>query len=482
MTYPAVIFWILFWWAAVAPQRTLLFFLFASFAFGSLAVLPPEVTGGLSLLPKAMFTLLLVARLLSIPLLRLSRRLVDLARLENLGFLLAFLVISLLTTIFMPRLLEGTIDIIPLRIVRFASAEPLNVTSANFTQSVYLSISVSLTFASAFMARSPDFPQQFLSGLRIGGIVMLASGILDMTATAVGQSDLLEPFRNASYAMITNAEIAGVRRVVGLMPEASAYGSGCVVFAAALAFLRHLYPAGLSRLATSLIALALIGMALLSTSSSAYAGLVFFGMAYLLNIARRLVSSSPAGKSGISAELGVGFLSIVALLLVLITNPDAFDPLVKIVDEIIFNKASSDSFLERSFWNQVSWNAFWSTYGFGVGLGATRASNYFVAVISNTGFLASGCFFIFLLQTFLRDAKASAFRNEMVVALKLTIIPSLGMAALGSATPDFEPWLGLIFGAVTGLAMQADKTVPDTEYSSPIAPPYQGHINLNGIQ
>jgi hypothetical protein len=195
-------------------------------------------------------------------------------------------------------------------------------------------------------------------------------------------------------------------------------------------------------------------MALLSTSSSAYAGLTFFGAAYMLNLGRRMAGASPAGRSGLGAEFTVGFVSIIALLFILIVDPEAFDPLLRIVDEIIFNKARSDSFLDRMYWNEVSWNAFRSTYGMGVGLGATRASNYLIAVISNTGFLASSCFFIFLLQTFFRRSYASRTANEIVTALKFTIIPSMGMACLGSTTPDFEPWLGIVFGAITGLSLQ----------------------------
>jgi hypothetical protein len=479
MTYPAFIFWILFLIGAVAGQRTLLILLFSSFAFGSLAVLPPELTAGLSFIPKTMFALLLVVRLMALPLFFSPRRLRELARAENLGFLLAFLVISLVTTIFMPRLFAGTIDVIPLRVLRFGAA-PLMPTPANFTQSVYLSISVMVTFAAALMARAPQFASQFLSAVLIGGAVLFGSGIADMAATALGQSALLDPFRNASYAMITNAEVAGVRRVVGLMSEASSYGSTCVTLAAALVFLRPLYAAGLPRMAATVTAVSLIVMALLSTSSSAYAGVAIFGAANILNVGRRMISASRVGRSGLGLELVAVFVSIVVILAALIVQPEVFDPLLRIVDEIIFNKATSDSYLERSFWNQIGWSAFWSTYGLGVGLGSTRASNYFIAVISNTGFLASGCFFIFLLQTFFRRSFASIQSSELVSALKFTIIPSFGMAALGSATPDFEPWLGLIFGAITGLSLQAGHASPTERFSSLAA--YSPEIDLRGVR
>jgi len=232
-------------------------------------------------------------------------------------------------------------------------------------------------------------------------------------------------------------------------------------------------------MAATVTGVSLIVMALLSTSSSAYAGLAILGAAIILNVGRRMISVSRVSRSGLGLELVAVFASFVVILAALIVQPEVFDPLLRIVDEIIFNKATSDSYLERSFWNQIGWNAFWSTYGLGVGLGSTRTSNYFIAVISNTGFLASGCFFIFLLQTFFRRSFASIQSSELVSALKFTIIPSLGMAALGSATPDFGPDLGLIFGAITGLSLQAGAS-PTERF--PRLAAYSPEIDLRGVR
>ena len=456
MTYPGIIFWIFFLFAAVADQRTLLTCFFGSFAFGSLSVVPPELTAGWVFLPRTVLALLLIFKYVALPIIASSQRLVRLTRGDNLGFLLAFLAISFVVTIFMPRLFEGTVNIIPLRVLVFAASEPLAPSPGNFSQSIYLSVSVMVTFAAAYMANSPQFAGHLLFGVLVGGAILVGSGVADMMATAAGQSALLDPFRNATYAMLTNADVGGVRRVVGLMPEASAFGSCCVWFGAALLFLRPLYPAGLPRLMATATALSLVGMALLSTSSSAYAGLFMLGVLVIANLGRRLVAGSAVSRSGVVFELLGLFVSLIAILVVLAVEPEVFDPLVNLVNEIIFNKAMTASYYERSFWSQTSWNAFLSTYGMGVGLGSTRASNYFVALISNTGVFASACFFIFLLKVLLRRSNGSPQYGELNWALKLTIIPALGMAALGAATPDFDPWLGVIFGSVIGLSMQAN--------------------------
>ena len=457
MTYPAVIFWLLFFRGALSSQRTLLLLLFSSLTFGSLAVLPPELTAGSSFVPKTMFALLIVLKVLVPAIAAFSPRAIELARFQNMGFLLAFLVIGLLTTVFMPRLFAGVIEVVPLKVLGFSRSEPLQPSQGNITQSIYLSVSVAVAGATALMARSPRFPEQILTAVLVGGIVLLASGIIDMVVSAAGQAALLDPFRNAGYALLTNAEVLGVRRVVGLMPEASSYGSTCVALGSALAFLRPLYAAGFYRRLASVATIMLFGMALLSTSSSAYAGVAFFSITYVANVGQRLAGLSTIGCNGLVAEFCIAIIGMVIILLILLLSPEAFDPVQRFLDEIIFNKATSDSFAERSFWNEVGWNAFLSSYGLGVGLGSARASNYFIAVISNTGFIGSSCFLIFLIQTLLRRTFQSRQASALASALKFTMVPSLCMAALGSATPDFEPWLGIIFGAITGLAMRKDE-------------------------
>jgi hypothetical protein len=52
---------------------------------------------------------------------------------------------------------------------------------------------------------------------------------------------------------------------------------------------------------------------------------------------------------------------------------------------MVLKKTESSSFDERSMWTIVSLRALIDTFGIGVGLGGTRASNSLVAVASNVG-------------------------------------------------------------------------------------------------
>jgi hypothetical protein len=48
-----------------------------------------------------------------------------------------------------------------------------------------------------------------------GGISLIVAGIADFALTNSGHGDLLDPFRNANYALLTNVEIVGDKRMWG---------------------------------------------------------------------------------------------------------------------------------------------------------------------------------------------------------------------------------------------------------------------------
>lgn len=65
-----------------------------------------------------------------------------------------------------------------------------------------------------------------------------------------------------------------------------------------------------------------------------------------------------------------------------------FDALSNMVDTVVFQKTSSESYIERSGWTRYGWKAFLATEGWGVGLGSARTSNWYVSILSNTGLSA----------------------------------------------------------------------------------------------
>jgi hypothetical protein len=451
MNYPALIFWVLIFWSVAARPSTVLVLLLASISFSSLAILPGNLIGGMSILPLSMFSVVLIAKVLAPQMTRLSPRFLTLLQLRYLGFLALFLLIGILAAVIMPRLFIGDIVIIPMR--ESIGPEILVPIQANFTQSGYVALSVMTAFAVASMVDEPGFVKAFLAGVLTGGTVCIVTGLIDIAAVSTGMESLLEPFRNAGYAISPAQQVGAFRRVIGLTPEPSSYGPICVQFAAALSFLRTLFAEGRQRILATIVIGGLIVMALLSTSSTAYGGLAVFALCYAVNLFRRTISSSPLGRRGLLWELMVGLGLAIALLGIILVRAELFDPLIYVVNEIIFNKAQTTSFYERSMWNTIAWNSVGSTWGLGIGFGSTRTSNWLVAVVSNAGVIGAAALAIFVVLTFTRRPLwRTAESTELMSALKLSLLPALVMAAVESAGPDFGPWVAAVFGAITGLS------------------------------
>jgi hypothetical protein len=450
MNYAALFFWFLVAWSVTARRGTLLVLLLASTPFASLALLPPEMIG-MSILPQSMFAVILISKVIAPQLLPLSPKVLTALQLRHLGLLALFLLVGTLITIIAPRLFFGYVTIVPMR--QSWIRDLLSPVTANFTQFAYVALSVTVAFAVSLMADDLTFDKTLATGLLAGGAVCLITGLIDLAAASAGMESLLEPFRNADYAFLTTAEIAGQKRVVGFTPEASAYGPICVEFAATNLLLRTSFAKGRQRVLAVSIGLSLVVMALLSTSSTAYFGLAALGLVYLANWVRRAAFSRLFGQRGLLWELLIGLGGIAALLSVLIANADLFDPLLKIVDEIIFNKPLSSSFYERSQTNTIAWESVASTWGVGVGFGSTRTSNWFAAIISNTGLFGATLMALFLLQMFAtRPIWRTAQSSELLAGLKLSLLPALLMLGINAPGPDFGLWMGVVFGAIAGVA------------------------------
>jgi hypothetical protein len=465
MSYPAVIFWVIIAWSVAARPRALLVLLLASINFSSLAIVPTQLTFGMSLLPQLMFAVVLICKVLVPEVIPLSPNLLTALRLRNLGFLALFLLVGVVVTLVMPRLFSAGVVIVPMRESLSGGTDVLHPTQQNFTQTAYLTLSVMTVFAVMLMADQAGFAKTLLASMLAGGAVCLVAGLIDIAAASTGMQSLLTPFRTAEYSFLTEAGSATAgRRVVGFAPEASGYGPVCVQFAAAVALLRPFYDKGVQRTTAALIAVGLLVMAMLSTSSTAYLGVAVLGLAYAANWVRRAAFSHSPDQSGLVWELIVGFSLIIAVLFVLVAREGAFDPLLNLIDEVLFNKVHTSSFEERSYWNTTAWNAVASTWGLGIGFGSTRTSNWFAAIVSNSGLIGAALMGLFLVQTFIRH---SVWRNplstELLAPLKLSLLPALAMVAVVSPGPDFGPWTAVVFGAITGIAAfrQRDDVVAD---------------------
>lgn len=453
---PIGLFWCIALWALFQRPHALIYLFFATMPFGSFAALPTAITGGLTLTPTPIVGLLMIAKELTSA---NGLRIAVAGALKPSGLLILFLfwLVACTATVFMPRFFAGQIEVVPVRSVGLFSTSMLFPTLQNVSQIVYTTISVLTVFVFARILRTPDMRQHALVALCLGAVVVIFTGLIDFVSQSLSLQSALEVFRTASYTLLTEDEVMGSKRVVGLMPEASSFGGLVLSFLAALYFFRRAMSAGLlrDRVVPVLIA-ALLALVWLSTSSSAYLGLALFGATLVVEWCWRLFAAgrNPYLRHGLAGEFWLAMLAIGFLLAVTIVAPQTFAPMIKMIDVMVFQKSSTSSFEERSMWTQVSWNALISTHGLGVGMGGTRASNFVVALSSNAGFLGAALYFMFVLQCLLfrRAAPGDTQGVALLSACRWSYLPAFCAILTVGTTPDFGLFNAFLYGFSVAIA------------------------------
>lgn len=453
---PIGVFWSVAIWCLFQQKQALIYLFFACLPFGSFAAIPPALTGGLTLTATPIVAMLLIGQQLG-SLRGLAKALDAALKPSELLLLFLFWLVAGIVTAFMPHFFAGVVEIVPVRVSELATTAMLAPTLQNASQFVYISISVFTVFAFASMLRDESMRRHALAALCLGAALTVCTGFLDFASQFLSLQPLLELFRTANYALLTDVEIQDVKRVVGLMPEASSFGGLTLSFLASLYFFRRAMPSGRlrNRVVPCLMAFLLI-LVWLSTSSAAYLGLGLFSLAAAAEWCWRLVASggNPYLRRGLSSEFWLGAAAMWVLLLIVIAIPRVLTPMLEMFDAMVFQKSGSASFEERSMWTQVSWNALMSTYGLGVGLGGTRASNFAVALASNAGMLGASFYFIFVLHCllFIRPSQADAEGGALLSAIRWSYMPPFFASLTIGTTPDFGMFNAFLYGFAVAIA------------------------------
>ena len=458
---PIAVFWVIVVWTLFQEKQVLLYLLFASMSFGSFAAIPTEVTGGLTLTPTPLVAMALIARELG-SMRGLATAVQSALKPSGLFLLFLFWAVAGFATAFMPRLFAGVVQVVPVRFGDLADSVLLVPTVQNISQFVYVSISVLSVFAFASLLRAETMRRHALVALCFGAAMAVFTGFLDYLSQSTGLESLLEVFRTASYALLIEDEVLGGKRVVGLMPEASAFGTLSLSFLVSLYFFRRAMPAGLLRDRGVPVLMALLLLLIwLSTSSAAYLGLGLFGAAAAAEWCWRVIAAgrNPYLRRGVSSEFWLGAAAAGVLVLAVLVVPKVFNPMVEMFDAMVLQKSNSSSFEERGMWTRVSLNSLFATHGLGVGLGGTRASNFAVALASNTGVLGAAFYFLFVAQTVLmrRARQGDAKGQAILSAVRWSYLPPFFTSLTIGTTPDFGLYNAFLYGmaaAVAGTELQ----------------------------
>jgi hypothetical protein len=425
----------------------------ASMAFGATALLSLTSLGGSSPLITALFSLLLVLRCLFLR--NFVGTLEVIFRTQPSAWCVLFLIVySVAGAYLLPRLFQN-------EVVVFISTRNemgggsvkvalLGPTGGNITQSAYLAVNAALFFAASIAFRSDPSLTTLKRGLFAWACLVATFGLIDLVGVLTGTGELLLPIKTASFALISSSDhaLAGFARLSGSFSESSAFG-GAVVSSLAftLTYWRATQHTGALALASVLITLTI-----LSTSTTAYVTAVIAALALATSSALNLTSGRIRTTDLIL--LGAGATGLAGIIVLYLVSPSAFDPLIRLLDVAVFNKATSDSALERGSWNRHAWIALVETFGLGIGVGSTRTSSWLVAVASQLGVLGAAMMATILL-TVIRGTGQPEPRPQnrdgiaAVRGARAAVLTSLVAACLASPSPDPGPLFFITAAAIS---------------------------------
>lgn len=455
MSWPAVLLWFAMLVAAVTNGPALLYLLMIAGSFGALQMLPGS-GGGANLLPQSACAALLIFKVLAQKG-NITRGIEAALDPQRLALFSAFLIYAVGGALVLPRVFAGMFEVVPVSAFRFGT-DVLGPSSGNITQSCYMALSYATTLCFAIIGQTEVTRDHYRRALLYGAFTLVVTGLADLVTYTLHIGAVLDPFRTATYALLTDVEAEGAKRVVGLMPEASSFGSACVGTMSLLIFMRPHYRQGREQMMVLAAIGLLMVMTMLSTSSTAIVGLGVTVAVYGCDLLVRMLDPRNPRRERINIEISLIVLVLFSAFLAFVVQPTLFDPIVSMVDKMVFRKTASASYVERSLWNRVGWHAFLDSGGLGAGLGSIRVSNWAISILGSTGVLGALLMFGFILQQLVAVPR-TAPRNarQFSTVLKLGLLPTLVMYQLAGTIPDMGITAAAALGIIAAAHMARDK-------------------------
>lgn len=302
----------------------------------------------------------------------------------------------------LPLLFRHKIDLVPYNgLVKHSNSglAPLNFSIQNITTSCYVMGSFMMAVVSFVAARQPRTARLVpVMAVVVTGIHVFF-GIYDLLLGNTAAGALTAFFRNGAYAQLDQS-IGGIVRIKGIAPEPSAYASyGGFWFAFnAELWLRNIRPR-----ITGIAAVVMGGVLLISTSSTALAALGFWGLSIL---ARLVVLPSMVSLRKVLIVVGLGLTGVIALCLLIVIHPDIAQELLNVFLGLTVDKGDSVSGEQRLLFASQGPQAFFASYGLGVGAGTFRSSSLASAILGSggvIGIIAYLCYLVHVLKPLRRS-------------------------------------------------------------------------------
>jgi hypothetical protein len=431
----------------------IVYFFFCATLLGSAAAFVLDELGGTNISPAHLLLGFFTLRLLTDK--NLLPRVLQEISFGRPGFWLLMTVIySIIGAVCLPRLLAGETFVFAPR-AQYSFAVPLAPSMSNLTQSIYFIADLMCFLLLSAYAATNGAMRTLGSAALLCAALNLIFGVLDLVTYFTNTTELFAPIRNANYAMLSEVQVDGLKRIVGSFTEASSFASITLVY---FAFTGKLWLLGIKPRITFPLSLLSLCALLSATSTTGYVGLVvLFGCAYLQTLLFALYR--PASIQTRRFVLATPFvLSLIVLIIAI--NPDYYVPILNFLDGNLFNKWSTSSGVERAAQNAQAFQSFLDTFGFGVGNGSARASSLPLAVLANLGIIGAVLFSLFLVSLFFLDTngRTDVIDDAYRQAAKLACFAALITGAISGGQVD----LGLPFYVFAGFcaAKRSPVTAP----------------------
>lgn len=366
-----------------------------------------------------------------------------------------------------PRLFAGTIRVFPMFAEDTRSlfdTVPLMPTSQNITAMVYMTGSLLVALAGYILCRREHGKDTLIQASIFVGWAHIALGLIAVAVRGTPADEVLELFRNSSYAFI-DAEAGGFVRIRGIFPEASVYASFGFSFFVLYAELwyRSIRPA-----ATGWLAFVMALILFFSTSSTAYLGLMVYFIFFMMRtLALPYVADQMKMVRVLMAMAGMGL----GTAIVLAVNPGLPALVWDMILSMTVEKGSSSSGEQRLFWAMQGFRLLAESWGLGVGPGSFRSSSLITAIFGSVGVIGTVAFFAYLLKVVdpLRRSTWGPWNDpDMAIGGAFAIAAFLGLVPAAISSPTSYPdW---IFALLAGGAL-ALRTQPRRRESFDEEPP-----------
>ena len=382
-----------------------------------------------------------------------------------------FSLYGIATAFILPRVFARSASVYPMRFDfpgnQFASV-PLEPTSQNFTAAFYLLGAFLSAIAVWIACRRRDTAALVVTTFVVMAWIHAILGVAGVAVRGTSAETVFQLFRNSAYAQFDN-EVGGFVRIRGLFPEASAYAAfGFILFVTNA----EMWYRSIRKKATGLATVVMGVVLFFSTSSTAYFGLVIYGLFFALRII-----ALPVGTSLAKAKIAVASIGLLIFLaaFAFLISPELVESVVDVVKRMTVEKSSSESSLQRLYWTRQGWELFLFSYGLGVGPGSFRSSSIFFAILGSMGVVGIVSFLIYVITAFQPWRRSSWSQttipsDNLGGALGSAALLSLIPAVVNSATAVPGASFAILAGASLALRPfdRARQTDPHTRPDFPV--------------